>query len=299
MKILLTGKNGQVGFELQRALAPVGELVALGRAQADLEKLAELQATLEAQQPDIIVNAAAYTNVDKAENDKNTANKVNAQAVKALADYSRAHNTLLVHYSTDYVFDGEKPGPYLESDPTHPLSVYGHTKLAGEEAILQSGCKAFIFRTSWVFSARGSNFIKTIIRLAQERDSLSIVSDQIGAPTSAGLVADITARAIAGYPGQALPFGLYHLTATGETSWHGLARHVLDRLQRNNCDLQIKGADVHAIQSKDYFVAAKRPKNSLLDTSKLRKALALTLPHWSVDVDRVMDQISKHWHVVD
>ncbi len=290
MKILLTGKNGQVGFELQRSLAPLGELIALDRSQSNLEDLTGLQKTLEAHRPDIIVNAAAYTNVNKAESDEATAHNVNALAVQALADYARAHNALLVHYSTDYVFDGEKSAPYAESDPTHPQNAYGRSKLAGEEAILQSDCRALILRTSWVFSTHGNNFIKTMIKLMQERDSLDVVSDQVGAPTSAELIANITAQAIAGYPAQALPLGLYHLAAAGETSWYGLACHVLEHLRHHNSHLSIQTTKINPITSKDYPASAKRPKNSRLNTRKLSHALGLTLPDWTTHVDQMLQQ---------
>ncbi len=293
MKILLTGKNGQVGFELQRSLAPLGELIALDRSQANLEDLTGLQKTLEAHRPDIIVNAAAYTHVDKAESDEAAAYNVNARAVHALADYARAHDAFLVHYSTDYVFDGEKSAPYVESDPTHPQNAYGRSKLAGEEAILQSHCKALIFRTSWVFSTHGNNFIKTIVKLIQERDSLDVVSDQVGAPTSAEFIATITARAIAGYPAQALPLGLYHLAAAGETNWYGLACHVLDQLRHHSSQLPIQTTKIHPITSKDYPTLAKRPGNSRLDTRKLSHALGLTLPDWTTHVDQMLQQTTR------
>lgn len=293
MKILLLGKDGQVGRELQRTLSPLGEVVALGRAEADLEELSGLQAVLQAYSTDIIVNAAAYTAVDKAESDAARAYKINAEAVAVLADHARRQGALLVHYSTDYVFDGQKPGAYVEADATQPQSVYGASKQAGEAAVLQSGCNALVFRTSWVFSAQGGNFIKTILRLAQERASLNIVADQYGAPTSAELIADVTALAIAGYRNRVLAGGVYHLTAAGETSWHGLACHVVNRALANGVMLKLDARQIHAIPTEAYPLPAKRPKNSRLDTSALSSALGLQLPDWTIHVDRVVDQLTR------
>jgi dTDP-4-dehydrorhamnose reductase len=292
MKILLLGKNGQVGRELQRTLLPLGELVALGRSEADLENLSGLGDLLEFHSPDIIVNAAAYTAVDKAEGDASTARRINAEAVGVMASHAHRSGALLVHYSTDYVFDGEKPGAYLESDATNPQSVYGSTKRAGEEAILKSGCDALIFRTSWVFSAHGGNFIKTILRLARERDSLNIVADQYGAPTSAELIADVTALAIAGHRRGALASGIYHLTAAGETSWHGLACHAVDRVLANGASLKLNAGQIQAIPTEAYPLPAKRPRNSRMDAAALSCALGLQLPDWNIHVDRVVDQLT-------
>lgn len=291
MKILLLGKNGQVGRELQRTLLPLGEVVALGRRDADLENLSALGDLLDAHSPDIIVNAAAYTAVDKAEGDAFTAHRVNAEAVGVMASYAQHRGALLVHYSTDYVFDGEKPGAYLETDAANPQSVYGSTKRAGEEAILQSGCDALIFRTSWVFSAHGTNFIKTILRLAKERESLNVVDDQYGAPTSAELIADVTALALAGHRARTLANGIYHLTASGVTSWHGLACHAVDRMRANGAALTLDARQVHAIPTEAYPLPARRPKNSRMDTTALSGALGLHLPDWRIHVDRMIDQL--------
>lgn len=291
MKILLLGKNGQVGNELRRTLLPFGEVVALGSKEANFSCSATIQQVLHTHKPTVIVNAAAYTAVDQAESDEASADQVNAKAVALLASHAKNTNALLVHYSTDYVFDGEKPGAYSETDPTNPQSAYGRTKRAGEEAILDSGCKALLFRTSWVFSAYGNNFVKTIIRLAKQRDSLGIVADQIGAPTCAELIADVTALAIAAYHKNTIPLGLYHLTAAGQTSWHGLASHVVSRLQANNIDLKASVETIKPIATSDYPLPAKRPKNSRLDTSKLNTALGLQLPHWTLHVDRTIDQL--------
>lgn len=292
MNILLLGKDGQVGYELQRTLLPLGRLTALGRKQADLGDTARLENILTAQHPGIIVNAAAYTAVDKAEGDQAAAHKINAEAVGVLADYARRHNALMVHYSTDYVFDGRKNGAYLETDAVAPLSVYGQSKQAGEAAILESQCAALIFRTSWVYSAHGNNFIKTMLRLGQERDSLSIVADQFGAPTSAELIADVTALAIAAYGRQAIASGLYHLTAAGKTSWHGLAAHVLQRAADNGTRVQVTPPALRPISTEEYPLPARRPKNSCLDTHKLSAALGLVFPDWTLHANRTIDQLT-------
>ncbi len=290
MNILLFGKDGQVGHELQRTLLPFGNIIALGRSQVDLTDGAQIQEALDTHDPAIIVNAAAYTAVDTAETDEATATQVNRDAVAVMARYAKESDALLVHYSTDYVYNGEKAGAYVETDQTDPQSVYGRTKLAGEQAILDSGCQAFIFRTSWVFSSHGANFVKTVIRLAKERDTLGIVADQIGAPTSAELIADVTALAIAADKQDALAHGIYHLTASGETSWHGLATHIVERV-RHHLPLKLDSSKIKAIGTADYPLPAKRPKNSRLDTSKLSAALDLNLPDWHIHVDRALHQL--------
>ena len=291
MKIVLLGKNGQVGHELQRILLPLGHVIALGREEADLSSRPQLQGVLARHTPDIIVNAAAYNAVDKAESDEATAFRINAEAVGLMAEHARQSGALLVHYSTDYVFDGEASAPYAETDATNPLSAYGRSKRAGEQAIEQSGCRALIFRTSWVFSAHGGNFIKTILRLAKEREHFNVVADQYGAPTSAELIADVTALAIAGYRSHALMSGIYHLTAAGETSWHGLACHVVNRALANGATLKLNAEQIHAIPTEAYPLPAKRPKNSRMDTTALSNALGLYLPNWNIHVDRVVDQL--------
>ena len=293
MKIVLLGKNGQVGHELQRALLPFGDVIALDRREANLESNDGLRQVLKTHAPDIIVNAAAYTAVDKAESDQDTAVTVNALAVGLLADYARENDALLVHYSTDYVFDGEKADPYIEADTTNPQSAYGRSKCAGEVAIAESGCKALIFRTSWVFSSHGSNFIKTVIRLAKERDGLGMVADQIGAPTSAELIADVTALSIAAFRKGTLAPGLYHLTASGDTSWHGLATYVVGKLQSAGVALKTHAEQIRPIATEEYPLPAKRPKNSRLDTGKLSLALGLQIPHWTKYVDRTIEQLTK------
>ncbi|HUH59482.1 MAG TPA: dTDP-4-dehydrorhamnose reductase [Candidimonas sp.] len=297
MKILLLGKNGQVGQELLGALT-TSEVIALGRDEADLGDQASVTQALRHHSPDIIINAAAYTAVDKAESDEAAAMQVNATAVGWMADYARRHNVLLVHYSTDYVFDGLKKQAYTEDDTTHPQSVYGRSKRAGEQAIIDSGCQALIFRTSWVYSVHGGNFVKTMIRLAKERDTVSIVTDQIGAPTSARHIADITAQAISAWAAGRLRAGIYHLTAAGETSWHGLATHVVRRMlarmdegRASIAPLKLQLENIKPTTTENYPLPAKRPKNSRLDTGTLSAALNVRMPHWSVDVDAVVDRL--------
>lgn len=291
MKILLLGKDGQVGRELQRTLLPLGEVVALGRAEANFEQPAQLINVVTSVRPDVIVNAAAYTAVDKAESERALAHRINAESVGELAHYAQRHGALLVHYSTDYVFDGNKATAYVESDATMPQSVYGQSKRAGELAIQQSGCDALILRTSWVFSAQGGNFIKTILRLATERENLSIVADQVGAPTSAELIADVTALALLGCRHKALPCGLYHLTAAGATSWHGLASYVVEKALAHGAKLKLDSSQIRAIPTEDYPLPAKRPKNSRLDTTKLSDTLKISLPDWPLHVDRCIAQL--------
>ncbi|MBS1186192.1 MAG: rfbD [Burkholderiaceae bacterium] len=295
MKILLFGGNGQIGHELQRTLAPFGRIVAPSRSEADLTEAGNLQAMLQTQAPDIIVNAAAYTAVDPAESNETTAFAVNATAVETMARYARYNGSLLVHYSTDYVFDGTQSAAYTELDAPNPLNAYGRTKLAGELALQQGGCHALTFRTSWVFSSHGRNFIRTILKLARERETIDVVSDQIGAPTSAELVADVTALALAAFHADALPEGLYHLTASGSTSWYGLACYVVQQAQAHGATMKLGLDGIRAVRSTDYRRdrpgTATRPRNSRLDCSKLTEKLGLALPHWKVHVDRMLAQI--------
>ena len=295
MKILLLGKNGQVGWELQRSLAPLGELVALGSDSVqwcgNFLDLAGIEATVRAIRPDVIVNAAAYTAVDKAQTDVDACRTVNALAPGVLASVAAEIGALLVHYSTDYVFDGSGTAPRDESAPTGPLSVYGSTKLEGEQAITASGCQSLIFRTSWVYAARGGNFAKTMLRLAGERDRLAVVSDQIGAPTGAELIADITAHAIRAARTQPTLCGIYHLAAAGETSWHGYASYVIDVARQAGAQIKVANEAIAAVDSTAFPVPAARPKNSRLDTSKLQSAFALTLPDWRQGVARMLGEI--------
>ncbi|MFI9653003.1 dTDP-4-dehydrorhamnose reductase [Guyparkeria halopsychrophila] len=293
MKIVLLGPNGQVGRELSRTLLPHGDVVALGREQINLAAPEFVRQRLTQEKPDIIVNAAAYTAVDKAEQEEAVARAVNAESVAEIGAYANDTGALVVHYSTDYVFDGSKQGAYQPSDPTNPQSAYGRTKRAGEIALRESGCRHLIFRTSWVYSARGKNFIKTMLRLAAERDELKVVADQIGAPTSAELIADVTSLALAGFRQAQLPAGTYHLTANGATSWHGLACRAIDRAIVNGQELRVRGDDLQAIGTADFPTPATRPANSCLDSSGLEEALGLHFPDWTIHVDRMVDQITK------
>ena len=298
MKILLLGKNGQVGWELQRSLAVLGEVVALDRHGegglcGDLSDLAGLARTVQTVQPQVIVNAAAHTAVDKAESEVELARTLNALAPGVLAQEAAHLNAWLIHYSTDYVFDGSGSTPWKESDPTGPLSVYGRTKLEGEQAIAASGCRHLIFRTSWVYGARGGNFAKTMLRLAVEREQLNVIDDQIGAPTGADLLADVTAQAIRHVlppmrRNDLAPSGIYHVAAAGETSWHGYARFVLRHARSANRVLKAGPEQVQAIPSAAYPTPAKRPHNSRLDTTRLRNTFGLHLPHWQDGVTRML-----------
>jgi dTDP-4-dehydrorhamnose reductase len=294
MKILLLGKNGQLGWELQRALAPLGELVALDRAgdvglSGDLAKPAALADTVCALAPDVIVNAAAHTAVDRAESEPALARAINTEAVAALAAEAARCGAWLVHYSTDYVFDGSGTRPWREDDPTGPLSVYGATKLAGEEAIRASGCAHLIFRTSWVYAARGGNFAKTMLRLAAERERLAVIADQHGAPTGAELIADVSAHALRAARTNPALAGTYHLAAAGETSWHGYAGFVIDEARRLGRTLQVR--EIAAILTADYPTPAARPLNSRLDTIRLRTAFDLVLPDWRLGVARMLREV--------
>lgn len=296
MKILLLGKNGQLGWELQRALAPLGEVVACGREQADMENIDALRQRVRDVSPQIIVNAAAYTAVDKAESEAVRARRINAEAVGMLADECKCLNACLVHYSTDYVFDGTKEGFYTETDAPNPLSVYGRTKLLGEQAVQQSGCKHLIFRTSWVYASRGANFVKTMLRLAKERDELKVVSDQIGAPTSAELIADTTALCLFRLQHDTLlasrASGLYHLVAAGETSWHGYAQHVIAAARQHNMELRSAIDKILPITTAEYPLPAKRPANSRLSTLKLSHTFGIIMPAWQSHLDRVITELA-------
>ncbi|MBV8604188.1 MAG: dTDP-4-dehydrorhamnose reductase [Pelomonas sp.] len=292
MKIVLLGPTGQVGWELQRALAPLGELALLDRAAGgDLTQPAVLAAAVRAARPDVIVNAAAYTAVDKAESDAAGCETVNAAAPAALAGVAAERGALLVHYSTDYVFDGSGSAPRAEDAPTGPLSVYGRTKLAGEQAIAASGCSHLILRTSWVYAARGGNFAKTMLRLAAEREQLKVIADQVGAPTGADLLADLTAHLVRATRAAPALGGLYHAVAAGETNWHGYARHVVEFARARGANIKVAPEQILAIPTRDYPTPAARPLNSRLDTAKLRAAFGLTLPDWRVGVERMLTEI--------
>lgn len=296
MKILLLGKDGQVGWELQRSLVPLGELFAFGRAEADFGNPESLRALVRQVRPDLIVNAAAYTAVDKAENDEAAARSVNALAPGVLAEEARELGAWLVHYSTDYVFDGSKDGPWVETDPTNPLSAYGRTKLEGEERIRASGAHHLILRTSWVFAPRGSNFAKTMLRLAKEREQLSVVADQFGAPTGAELLADMTALALyrialLGADAAGLS-GTYHLAAAGATTWHAYARHVLEQARGHGAVLKAGPDQVVPIAASAFPVPAARPANSRLDSSKFCASFGIQLPEWRHHVNRLVAELA-------
>jgi dTDP-4-dehydrorhamnose reductase len=279
VRILLTGRNGQVGWELERALAPLGEVVALDRTGLDLSDPAAIRRVVRDVVPAVVVNAAAYTAVDRAESESALARAINAVAPGVLAEEVRRSGALLVHYSTDYVFDGEKRTPYVEEDPPHPLNVYGTTKLEGERAIEASGCRYLILRTSWVYGPRGHNFLRTVLRLARERNELRMVDDQIGAPTSAAAIARATAEMLR----RGGPEGVFHMTASGEVSWRGFAEAIV---ARNHLQVRVVG-----IASQDYASAARRPHYSLLDNSKLRSAYGLTPESWEHQLDEVIAQV--------
>ncbi|WP_349745221.1 dTDP-4-dehydrorhamnose reductase [Roseateles cavernae] len=292
MKILLLGKNGQVGWELQRALAPLGELVALDRHQgADLADIEALTATVRAQAPQVIVNAAAYTAVDKAESEPELARQINMLAPARLALEAKALGALLLHYSTDYVFDGSGSEVRAEDAPTAPLSVYGQTKLDGEQAIRASGCQHLILRTSWVYAARGGNFAKTMLRLAAEREQLKVIADQIGAPTGADLLADLSAHMIRATRAQAALAGTYHAVASGETSWHAYAQYVIEFARARGKPVKVAPDQVLAIPTSDYPTPATRPLNSRLANAKLQQRFGLALPHWQQGVERMLHEI--------
>jgi len=297
MRILLFGKGGQLGWELQRSLAPLGELVALDFDSTDLcgdfTKPAALAQTVQAVRPQLIVNAAAHTAVDKAEGEPDLVRTINAEAPAALAQQAAALGAWLVHYSTDYVFDGSGERPWREQDATGPLNVYGQTKLEGEQAIADSGAKHLIFRTSWVYAARGGNFAKTMLRLARERERLNVINDQFGAPTGAELLADVTAHAVRQVTGSADGAslgGLYHLSASGQTSWHGYASFVLETALKLGATLKASPAAVDAVPTSSFPTPARRPLNSRLDTSKLQRSFNLVLPPWQQGVARMLTE---------
>ena len=294
MKTLLFGKNGQIGWELQRSLGVLGEVIAPDRNSGscgDLTKPERVADMIKVLRPNVIVNAAAYTEVDKAESNANLARAVNAIAPMALAQAAAEIGALLVQYSTDYVFDGTSDRFWLENDAAHPLSVYGQTKLEGERAIVASGCKHLIFRTSWVYATRGDNFAKTMLRLAQERECLTVIDDQHGAPTGADLVADVTAHAIRAAITNPELSGLYHLVAGGETSWHGYASHVITRAKELRPDMPWKVREIALVATSAFPTPAKRPPNSRLNTQKLQEAFGVNLPHWQQGVNRLLAEL--------
>ncbi|MCP5160068.1 MAG: dTDP-4-dehydrorhamnose reductase [Hahellaceae bacterium] len=286
MKILVTGVNGQVGWELARSLMPIGEVVAMDRAGFDLSAPEVLEARLNQIQPDIIVNAAAYTAVDKAESEEALATVVNGASVGVLALWAKNNHALLIHYSTDYVFDGTKTSPYVESDTVCPINAYGRSKLAGEQAIQKVGGDYLIFRTSWVYAARGQNFVRTMLRLGQERETLGVVNDQVGAPTWARNIADVTAfvlvKALEERQKGEFTSGVFNLGAKGEVSWHGFAERIFSIAKGLLPNGQLKIAQLNAIPTSAYPLPAKRPSYSRLDCSAIEARFGVAIPHWEL-----------------
>ena len=294
--ILLLGKNGQVGWELQRSLAPLGKVIALDRNGedglcGDISDLDGLRHTIEQIKPDILINAAGYTAVDQAQNEPELAAQLNHHAPALMAELMKARGGCLVHYSTDYVFDGSGNQPWKEADTTGPLNVYGATKLAGDQAIQASGCKHLIFRTSWVYASRGNNFAKTMLRLAKERETLNVIDDQIGAPTGAELIADITAHVLRHCEQQPSTSGLYHLSANGECSWYDYARYVIEWAKEAGLPLAVQA--VNPIPSEAYPVQAVRPRNSRLNCRALTETFDLELPDWKLGVRRMLQETNE------
>lgn len=288
MKILLTGKNGQVGYELQRTLSVLGEVCALGRADCDLADAAAIAARIDDVRPDVIVNPAAYTAVDAAESHAEVAFAVNGKAPGVIGEAARRLGALVVHFSTDYVFDGKADQPYVETDATNPLGVYGKSKLVGESNLMASGARHVILRTSWIVGAIGGNFAKTMLRLAKEREEIRVVADQWGAPTTAGLLADVTAHVIAR---RDVPGGTFHVTATGETNWWQYAKTVIDYADRAGMPLKARSAAVLPIATSEYPTPATRPLNSRLNTAKFQTAFGLRLPPWQACLQHTLRQI--------
>jgi len=313
LRIVLLGANGQLGHVLAQTLRVLGEVQAFGRQQADLAHADALRTVLDQHPPHLIVNAAAYTAVDKAEQEPDVAHAINAQAPAVLAQWAAAHGAVLVHYSTDYVFDGRSAQPYTEADLPAPQSVYGQSKWAGERAVQTAGCRHLIFRTSWVVGAHGGNFLKTMLRLGTERDSLRVVADQHGAPTSADLIAATTLDVLRqmqipafgddspspGNPSRSAlwaaaddpRWGLYHLAAAGETTWHAYACHVIDRAAALGWPMRASARNIQAIATEDYPLPAPRPANSRLNTQRLQQRFGVVLPDWRLGVDAVLDSL--------
>ena len=283
-KFVLLAPTGQVGFELSRALAPMGDVVAIGRQNIDFSNLETLSAMIKTISPDVIINAAAYTMVDKAETDQEQAFLINEQLPLVLAKIANEQNALLVHYSTDYVYPGDGDSPWVESDKTAPLSVYGQSKLAGDCAIIEHCKKYLIFRTSWVYASRGNNFMKTMVKLAQSRDMLNVVNDQFGAPTPARLIAQVSALAIQKMLQKSDDMdklsGVYHLAPAGFTNWYGFADEIFALARKANIELMLKAENFKGISTEEYPTPAKRPKNSRLDITKLETTFGLVMPSW-------------------
>ena len=294
MKILITGATGQVGWELARSLMPLGDIVAPARQDCDLSRPEALPQIIRDIRPDIIVNAAAYTAVDRAEAEEALATTVNGTAVGILANEARRLGALLLHYSTDYVFDGAKPAPYVENDSVCPLSAYGRSKLKGEQATRDAGCDHLILRTTWVYAARGQNFVKTILRLARERPNLRIVDDQHGAPTWARNIADATAHILrqveAERRAHTFVSGTFHLTASGATTWYGFARAILEQARAIHPSVELLAREISPIPSEAYPLPAKRPKNSRLDGAALKARFGIALPQWDAALRMCLEE---------
>ena len=290
MNILLFGKNGQVGWELQRALAPLGNLIVVDRHSSDycgdFENPRGIAETVRKLKPAVIVNATAYTAVDKAESEQDKARLVNTTSIEALAQAAEEIGAWLIHYSTDYVFDGSGEQAWLEDDATAPLNVYGQTKLEGEQAIARCMTRYLIFRTSWVYAAKGNNFAKTMLKLAKERETLSVINDQFGAPTGAELIADSTAHAIRSALNDDNVTGTYHLIAAGETTWHAYASKVIEFAKEQGVELKVQV--INPVPTSAFPTAAKRPANSRLNTEKFQHTFGLTLPDWTLGVERML-----------
>jgi dTDP-4-dehydrorhamnose reductase len=295
MKILLFGKDGQVGFELNKSLTSLGELISLGRGSisycGDLTNLDGISQSIRDIRPNIILNAAAYTEVDKAEEEPGLAFSINADALAVIAKETKELNALLIHYSTDYVFDGSGDQPWSETDKTAPLNSYGSSKLKGEEFIQNSGCNHLILRASWVYGVHGNNFMKTILRLANERNELRLVTDQIGVPTSARMLAELTASII--HPAIKEPKlnGIYHVSPSGETSWLDYAKFILDSGKKLGIEFNVTSNNIKGILSDQFKFKAKRPLNSRLNTSKFKTAFNVELPHWKAEAEKTLKSI--------
>lgn len=300
MRILVTGSNGQVGWELARTLSALGDVIACDRERADLSQPQMLRAVVAAIKPDLLVNAAAYTAVDKAEEDRASADTVNAQAVGVLAEAARSAGALFVHYSTEYVFDGAKGGPYVETDAVNPLNVYGRTKLDGERAVTAAGGDWLVFRTSWVYGPRGRNFLRTMLRLAAQREMLSVVSDQTGAPTSARAIAQWTAHAVrqamAERANRTFESGLFHLTASGTTSWHGFATRIVEAARHALGNDAILTRRIEPIAASQYPTPARRPANSLLDNTAFERRFGLWRQPWDSALEGVLADVFERMH---
>lgn len=293
-KILILGKNGQIGWELQRCLSTLGHIVAVDRTEADLAEPANLVKLIRHVKPSIIVNAAAYTAVDQAEKEKELSHQINGESPGILAEEAKKLGSILVHYSTDYVFNGQAKTAYTEEDPTDPINAYGASKLAGEQAVRAIGGKYLIFRTSWIYASRGKNFLLTMLKLAKERSHLKIVQDQLGAPTWARLVAQATAQALF-HPDD--KWGTYHLTATGQTTWFQFAQQIFSTYARQNHNFSIP--TVTGISTREYPTPARRPAFSVLDNRKFQRTFNLTLPSWGSMLELCIDELAPHSTVTD